>query len=72
MPNVGILKDLFEQTKGRKLIMNTADLLFDRNHGTTIDEKLPQYRKKMSATEKAEFHTNLRETEHFFELKFPV
>lgn len=72
MPNVGILKDLFEKTKGRTLIMNTADLLFDRTHGTTIEEKLPQYRKTMSAHENAAFQECLRETEHFTELKIPV
>jgi hypothetical protein len=72
MPNVGILKDLFEKTKGRTLIMGTADLLFDRVHGTTVDEKLPKYRQTMSAQEKDAFQSNSRETEHFTELKISV
>jgi len=72
MPNVGIIKDLLEKTKGRTLIMNTANLLFNRTTEATIDEKLPEYRGMMSEHEKSTFEANSRETEHFIELKMFV
>lgn len=72
MPNVGIIRDLLEKTKGRTLIMNTDGLLFDRVRGTTIDQKLPQYQKKMSAQEKKAFNANHRIEDHFIELKIDV
>ncbi len=61
MPNVGILKDLFEKTKGRTMIMNVEGLLFDRNDGTTVESKLEHYKKSMSNKESKVFEKSLEE-----------
>jgi hypothetical protein len=63
MPNVGILKDLLEKTKGRTIIMNTEGLLFDRTDGTTVESKIEQYRKGMNDEESKVFKKSLEETE---------
>ena len=59
MPNVQILKDLLEKTKGRLLVMNTKDLLFDRANNIPLDSKIEEYRQRMSKAERKEFESNL-------------
>ncbi len=69
MPNVGILKDLFEKTKGKIVIMNTHGLLFDREAAIPVDRKLADYRRRMSNAQRVEFNRSLDESsDHFTEL----
>lgn len=73
MPNVGILKDLFHKTKGRTIIMNTKNLLFDRQTGASVDSKLVDFRRNMSDIEMDEFRQSLAEsTDHFAVLKIKI
>jgi hypothetical protein len=62
MPNVGILRDLFEKTKGRTVIMNTRELLFDREAAVSVERKLEEYRRRMNAAERDEFERCLDES----------
>jgi hypothetical protein len=66
MPNVGILKDLFERTRGRTVIMNTTGLLFDRQAETPVDDKLEEYRQRMSAAEREKFNHSLDDSSDLF------
>lgn len=59
MPNVMILKELLEKTKGRTMIMNTDGLLFDRTNNIPLEPKIMQYRKRMSDAEHKAFERGL-------------
>jgi hypothetical protein len=72
MPNVGILKDLLERTRGRLLVMNTEDLLFDRDTEELLKDKLEEYRIEMSAEERADFEANVEETKHYISYTLDV
>lgn len=68
MPNVGIIKELLERTKGRTLIMNTEGLLFDRKDNTALGPKIKEHRKHMTEDERDVFKQNLDETELYISL----
>jgi beta-lactamase superfamily II metal-dependent hydrolase len=65
MPNVGILKDLLEKTKGRTLIMNTKGLLFDRSDNVPLEPKIDEYRKRLSAAERQAFEEGLEVSQYY-------
>jgi hypothetical protein len=72
MPNVGIIKDLLEKTRGRTIIMNTDKLLFDRKNNTPLEPKIKEYRKRMTAEERKAFKDNLAETKHYISFTLDV
>lgn len=72
MPNVGLLKDLLEQTMGRLLVMNTNDLLFDREAGDLLKDKIEEYRIQMSTEERADFESNIEETDLYISYMLDV
>ncbi len=72
MPNVGIIKDLLKKTKGRTIIMNTDQLLFDRKDNTPLEPKINDYRKLMTAEEREAFKQSLVESEHYISLTLAV
>jgi hypothetical protein len=72
MPNVGIIKDLLEKTKGRTIVMNTDKLLFDRKDNTPLEPKIKEYRKRMTAEEREAFKKSLEESEHYISVTLDV
>ncbi len=72
MPNVGILKDLLEKSKGRTLVMNTNGLLFDRKEDVPLEKKIQEYRKLMSTEKRKEFDDSVEETEHYISYTLDV
>jgi hypothetical protein len=55
MPNQPLLKELLTRTKGRLLVMNEKELLYDRKKGKTLTDEIKKVRSTMSAAEKAAF-----------------
>jgi hypothetical protein len=72
MPNVGIIKDLLEKTKGRTIIMKRKDLFFDRQKTVKLEDKIEEYRKRMSKDERDAFEESLEETDHYISLTLDV
>lgn len=72
MPNVGILKDLLERTMGRTLVMNTDDLLFNRETEELLKDKIEEYRVQMSTEDRAEFEASIEETTHYISYALDV
>jgi hypothetical protein len=72
MPNVGIVKDLLQKTKGRLLVMNTDELLFDRRANLPLRDKITHYRKRMSKQERESFEHNLEETDLYISYNLDV
>jgi beta-lactamase superfamily II metal-dependent hydrolase len=72
MPNGGVLKDLLERTMGRTLVMNTANLLFDRETEELLKDKIEEYRVQMSAEERADFEASVEETQHYISYTLDV
>jgi hypothetical protein len=59
MPNMAIVKDLLEKTKGRLLIMNTNDLMFSRKNNKLLQPEIDKQRKKMSEADRKRFEKAL-------------
>ena len=72
MPNVGILQDLLERTKGRLLVMNADKLLFNRQNEELLKDKKEEYRVEMGAEERADFEASLEETRHYISYTLDV
>ena len=72
MPNVGIIKDLLERTKGRTIIMNTDQLLFSRKDNTRLEPKIEEYRKRMTDKERKAFKKRLVESDLYISLTLDV
>ena len=68
MPNRLIVKQLLAQAKGRLIVMNEDDLFFDLDGSVLLSDKIKEYRKLMSDTERAAFESALDTSqEHYIE-----
>lgn len=68
MPNRLIVKQLLEQAKGRLIVMNEEDLFFDLDGSVPLSDKIKEYRKSMSDTERNAFESALDAShEHYIE-----
>lgn len=68
MPNRLIVKQLLEQAKGRLIVMNEEDLFFDLDGSVPLSDKIKEYRKSMSDTERIAFESALDAShEHYIE-----
>ncbi len=72
MPNVSILKDLLERTMGRTLVLNSDDLLFDRETEELLADKTKEYRVQMSDEDQADFDASVEETELYISYTLDV
>jgi hypothetical protein len=67
MPNRMLLKDLLEKTKGRVMVMNSSNLFFDLKSEVPLDDKVRQYRRRMSTAERDLFKNAVVEDDLFIE-----
>ncbi len=72
MPNVGLLKDLLGQTIGRTLVTNTDNLLYDRDTGDLLKDKIEEHRVEMSAEYRADFDASVEETDLYISYTLDV
>ncbi len=72
MPNRQLLRQLLEQTKGRTLITSLDDLYYDLDDKVPLDEKIEEFRGKMSQAERADFDQRLTPKAKYIEYKVPV
>lgn len=70
MPNQLIVKELLEKTKGRLIVMNEKNLLYDRERKITLSSMIKEFRANMAPTERAAFKNALDSShKHFIEYK---
>lgn len=69
MPNQAMLKSLIPKTKGRLMVMNEKDLIYDPISQTTLTQRVEQERKKMNNKEKEDFKNALRVEDLFIQYR---
>lgn len=68
MPNKLIIRDLLAQTKGRLMIMNTDSLFYDVDELIPLQDKINEFKNKLSASELTKFNNDFdQRQEHYIE-----
>jgi len=69
MPNRAILKDLLERTNGRLIVQNTDGIFYDMEDQVMLEDKIEEFKLKMTEDEFENFHNSLVDKPRYVEIK---